>query len=102
MLCQYGVRDAAEKFSTIHIQHPAPTVLGDPASDRLQRIVCATSTAVAVGTVAKVDLIDRLQQQDDGTLCHLVLKRGNSKTSLTAAICLVNVMTANRRRTVAA
>jgi len=93
------VWNAIEKFSHINIQHPSPTILGDPISDRLQRAMRATPTAVAVGTVTKIDLIDRLQQQDDDALRHLVLKRRNTKATL-AAIRLVDVMTADWRRPV--
>lgn len=62
--------------------------------------MCAAPAAVAIRAVPEVVLVDRLQQQDDGALRHLVFKRRYAKATL-AAIRLVDVMTANWRRPVA-
>jgi hypothetical protein len=88
--------DRLEVPAHIDVQHPLPAVSHDASPQVSKGLVRRSPRPESERAIGKRLLVDRLQQQDDRPLCHLVLEGRNAQRPL-RAIRLRDVRPSHRR-----
>src|SRR5437867_4327516 len=80
-LHQPAVVEGIEEPTDVGIEHPVHPLRQEPDRERVQSRMRAAPRSESVGKAEEVDLVDRVEHLDDGTLDDLILQRGNAERS---------------------
>ena len=80
-LHQPPVVKGIEEATDVGIEHPVHPLREEPDRERVQGRMRAAPRSESVGKAEEVDLVDRVEHLDDGTLDDLILQRGNAERS---------------------